>query len=64
MARRAYVPEAHIMTADIARTFNTSERAVYRWINNGTLKPAGRIGKLYYFTLEEVQEACRSNKLR
>ena len=52
------------MTADIARTFNTSERAVYRWINNGTLRPAGRIGKLYYFTLEEVQEACRSNKLR
>ena len=64
MAGEAYMPEKYIMTADVARTFNTSERAVYRWINDGTLKPAGRIGKLYYFTHEEVQRACRENKLR
>lgn len=64
MTEETYVPERHVMTADVAKTFNTSERAVYRWINDGTLKPAGRIGKLYYFEIEEIQRACRDNKLR
>ena len=64
MTGEVYAPENYIMTADVARTFNTSERAVYRWINDGTLRPAGRIGKLYYFAFEEIQRACRDNKLR
>ena len=56
--------ENWISTADVARFFDASERAVYTWINNGTLRPVGQIGRQYYFTIEEVREACKENKLR
>jgi len=64
MAKEAFDPAVHLMTSDVAKTFNTSERAVFRWINDGTLVPAGQVGKLFYFTADEMQRACRANKLR
>lgn len=64
MAKVAFAPEDCLMTADVARIFEVSERKVYDWINGGTLVPAGRIGRLYYFSVKDVQEACRANTFR
>lgn len=53
-----------ISTADVARFFDVSERAVYNWINTGLLPSVGKIGRQYYFAVEDVQKACKENKLR
>ena len=64
MARVTSIPDNWITAADVSRFFDCSERNVVRWINNGTLKPAGQVGKSFYFDYQDVQEACRSFKLR
>ncbi len=64
MAKKPTIPDQWFMTSDIALFFDVSERKVYDWINNGTLPPAGRIGRQYYFAIEDIREACKGNKLR
>lgn len=64
MARKPEIPKQWIMTSDVARFFDVSERKVFDWINTGVLPTAGRIGKQFYFRVEDIREACEANKLR
>jgi hypothetical protein len=64
MARLTNIPENWVTAADVSRFFDCSERNVVRWINDGTLKPAGQVGKTYYFDYQDVREACSNFKLR
>jgi hypothetical protein len=64
MARLRNIPENWVTASDISRFFDCSERNVIRWINNGTLKPAGQVGKTFYFDYQDVREACSDFKLR
>ena len=39
---------------DICRLFPCSRRSAYRWLADGSLRSAGKVGREYYFTKREV----------
>ena len=57
MAKKTSVTENWISTADVARFFDVSERAVYNWMNTGLLPSVGKIGRQHYLAVEDVKKA-------
>jgi excisionase family DNA binding protein len=41
-------------TRDVCRLFPCSRRTVYRWMADGVLRPAGKVGREFFFAKREV----------
>lgn len=44
----------YVDTADVCRLFGCSARSVYRWVAEGLIRPAGKVGREFLFTKREI----------